>query len=280
MVLNTFARNVCPPIIWRQISGLKRRFGASIQESPDIVFSGDYASWEDADRASTGYSAPKILAKTREALLKVKRGEAAFERDSVVFEKIQYEFPLLAGLLRAATANSGCLSVLDFGGALGSTYFQNRSFLSIVNELRWSVVEQPLHVACGLTDFADEHLSFYPSIEACLRHETPNVLLLSSVLQYLPEPYRFLEGALSHGIEFVIVERTAFMRNGKDRLTVQQVPAWIYEASYPAWFLSEQRFLKSFHERYSMVASFPALDTCQPEGGAADYKGFIFELKR
>src|SRR5436305_14010450 len=102
-----------------------------------VRFSGNYKSWEEAERDSTGYAAPEILQKTRAALLKVKAGEAAFERDSVIFDTMQYNFSLLAGLLRAAAANHGRLSVLDFGGSLGSTYFQQRSFLCDVTDLHW-----------------------------------------------------------------------------------------------------------------------------------------------
>jgi len=57
--------------------------------------------------ASTGYDNDMILEKTRLALLKVKNGEAAYERDSVVFEDIQYAWPLLAGLLWVAAALAG-----------------------------------------------------------------------------------------------------------------------------------------------------------------------------
>src|SRR5712691_6915719 len=93
-----------------------------------IIFSGTYESWEAALRDSTGYDAPAIVEKTREALLKVKNGSAAFERDSVLFEKPDYPFPIIAATLKQALASDGRLSVLDFGGSLGSSYFQCRSF--------------------------------------------------------------------------------------------------------------------------------------------------------
>jgi putative methyltransferase (TIGR04325 family) len=212
-------------------------------------------------------------------MLKVKNGEAAFERDSVVFAFIEHQFPLLAGLMRAGTADGGRLSVLDYGGSLGSTYFQCRDFLSTVKELRWSIVEQPGHVACGRDDFANKQLYFYETIAECLQAERPNVLLLSGVVQCLPKPYDFLNDILQYEFAHIIVDRTAFASNGRDRLTVEHVPAWIYPASYPSWFLSEKRFLAHFEPRYKLVASFPALDAIDPEGGKAKYKGFIFELK-
>ena len=273
MSAKTFIKQVLPPAGVEALRGLYR----TICPVAPIRFTGDYPSWADAERAATGYSAPEILAKTRAALLKVKNGEAAFERDSVVFDRMQHEFPLLAGLLRAAVADAGRLSVLDFGGALGSTYFQCRGFLSGVKELRWCVVEQSAHVACGRADFASDQLKFYLTMDECLQAERPTVLLLSSVLQYLPQPYEFLAEALRHDFDHVIVDRIGFLCDGRDRLTVQHVPAWIYKASYPAWFLSEEKFLAGFRSKYDLVAIFSALDKLDPEGGKADYKGFVFE---
>jgi putative methyltransferase (TIGR04325 family) len=280
MSLKNFARDACPPALWRLASKLNRRRAQPSQAGDTITFSGDYASWEAAERDSGGYAAPEILAKTRAALLKVKNGEAAYERDSVTFDAIEHEFPLLAGLLRASEASGGGLSVLDFGGALGNSYFQCRRFLAVVRELHWSVVEQPAHVACGRSEFANDQLSFYSSIEECLQEEKPNVLLLSGVIQYLPKPYEFLADALRHEFDYVIIDRTAFMRDGRERLTVQHVPEWIYKASYPAWFLSRNVVMAKFHARYDLLAEFHALDTAQPEQGEADYLGFIFERKK
>jgi putative methyltransferase (TIGR04325 family) len=263
-----------PPIV----TNARRRFFAT-HNSESVKFTGDFTSWAKAEQSSTGYSIPSIVAKTRASMLKVKNGEAAFERDSVLFYEMEHSFPLLAGLLHASV-NHEYLSVLDFGGALGSTYFQCRGFLSIVKDLRWSIVEQPAHVVCGRAEFTNEQLHFYETIDDCLRAEQPNVLLLSSVIQYLPRPYEFLADVLTHEFDYVIIDRTPFLRSGRDRLTIEQVPAWIYEASYPSWFLSEKRFLERFQRRYDLVASFPALDRLHPEGEAADYKGFIFRLKQ
>lgn len=266
-------KNLLPPLLvngWRQVVRKKRE---------PIRFTGNYKSWEEAEKESTGYATPEILEKTCTALLKVKAGKAAFERDSVTFDVMQHEFQLLDGLSRAAAADAGHLSVLDFGGSLGSTYFQCRRFLSGVKALRWSVVDQPAQVACGKADFANEELHFYSTIEECLHEEHPNVLLLSSVIQYLAEPYAFLESATKHQIPYIIIERTAFTRSGRDRLTVQHVPAWIYDASYPAWFLSEPSFREIFASRYELVCEYVAAEELHPRGEKALFKGFQFHVK-
>ena len=143
--------DLLPPLLVRQLR----------RAPPDrgmIRFTGDHPDWGAALSESTGYDAPVILERTRDALRKVRDGEVAFERDSVVFAEQDYQFPLLACLLRAALESRGELNVLDFGGSLGSSYFQCRSFLPPLARLRWNIVEQAKHVECGRREFANEQL--------------------------------------------------------------------------------------------------------------------------
>src|SRR5271168_4027066 len=147
--------------MWRK--ELSRLLGKGLGDDR-ISFHGDYKSWEEASAHSTGYDAAVILEKTRAALMKVRDGEAAYERDSVLFDRIQHSFPVLAGLLRAAQARGGRLCVVDFGGSLGTVYFQSREFLAPVKSLEWLVIEQPSYVACGRKDFEPEQLHFYTTI--------------------------------------------------------------------------------------------------------------------
>jgi putative methyltransferase (TIGR04325 family) len=148
-----------------------------------------------------------------------------------------------------------------------------------VKDLRWSVVDQPAHVACGQADFANEQLRFYKTIDDCLRVENPSVLLLLSVLQYLPRPYAFLEEIVRREIPHVIVARTPFARNGSDRLTLQHVPAWIYKATLPAWFLSEPSFRRGFEEKYGLICEYTTGQYPSRRGTEACFKGFQFQLR-
>lgn len=249
------------------------------RRSPDkIAFSGNYDSWEAALRDSTGYDAPVIVEKTRAALLKVKNGAAIFERDSVLFDKPEYPFPIIGAMLGQALKSEGRLSVLDFGGSLGSSYFQCRSFFSALKILRWHVVEQAAHVACGRRDFESEELHFHETVGEFLRADpAPNVLLLSSVLPYLKEPYTQLAKLLSLKIPTVIVDRTAFLPGDEDRLAVERVPAAIYQASYPFWFLSETKFQQAIAEQYRTVATFTPVDAPLLAQAEGYFKGFVLE---
>ena len=267
----------------RRIAGAVRRRWSQSRTAPlAIDFTGDYASWVDAKRDSDGYESPVILERTTSALLKVQRGEAVYERDSVILDHPEYPFPVVAALLRAAADGHGRLSVLDFGGSLGSTYFQCRRLLGRVPSLEWLVVEQPRHVARGRELFEGGALRFFETADECMAQYRPNVLLLSGVLQCLPAPYDVLRTLLRYGIPHLVLDRTAFLRSDRDRLTVQAVPEWIYPASYPAWFLSETKLTQAITGAgYELVADFKGTDDLSPKDapGSGYDKGFIFDKR-
>ena len=254
----------------RALPYLMRRFAA-------VRFEGDYRSWREAQLASGGYDGDAILHQVRDALLKVKKGEAAYERDSVLFDRIQYSWPLLAGLLWIASRGNNRLQLVDFGGSLGSSYFQNRQFLSHLEELRWSVIEQGNFVECGQQLFQDRQLRFYRSLDDCLAAGPADAILLSSVLPYLEEPYRLLGECLERGFQYLIVDRTPFLTKGEDDLlTVQTVSAAIYPASYPAWFFNRDKFLEFLAPRYQLIEEFDSFESFQVGGARSQSKGFIF----
>ncbi len=234
------------------------------------ALTGDYQNWNEAIAASTGYNTESILERTKKALLKVKNGEAVYERDSVLFNKIQYSWPLLVGLLWAAARSNGCLNILDFGGSLGSSYFQNRKFIYQFSDLRWNIVEQPDHVREGKKFFEDEHLRFYESIESCLSHTNPNVVVLSGVLQYLKQPYELLDKVLKMHCICVIIDRTPYWNGHYDRLCVQHVDPQIFDASYPMWIFSLQKFREKLNN-----ALFEEFDSFENGLFGMMWKGFI-----
>lgn len=214
---------------------------------------GNYSSWKDAENMCTGYDASNILEKVKTSVLKVKNGEAAYERDSVLFEEIEYSALLSEALDRIATEKQGTLLLIDFGGSLGSSYFQNRSKLSGLNELKWNVVEQKHFVDCGKQFIQDERLKFNYTIEEALNENKADVLLLASVIQYFEKPYELIEKCLSYGFEYIIVDRTGFLEAHDERITVQKVPEFVYNASYPAWFLNEKKFRSAFEKKYELI---------------------------
>lgn len=273
MALKDMIRMATPPVF---IHLAKRLRGNGPTGAHGL--SGDYRSWDEAMAASTGYGNRIILEKTKAALLKVKNGEAAYERDSVLFDEIQYAWPLLAGLMWVAARSGGTLNVLDFGGSLGSTYFQNRAFLSDLPWVRWNIIEQSRYVETGNASFKDDRLHFYPDIAACQADTGPNVVLLSSVLQYLERPYTVFDQILGLPCNHIIIDRTPFWAGPTDHLCVQTVPPTIYPASYPSWIFSRQLFHAYLNEKWQIKAAFDSLDSLSAPVKAV-WQGLILERR-
>lgn len=234
---------------------------------------GNYDSWDVAKHKCSGYDSHIILEKVKESALKVKNGQVAFERDSVIFAEVQYSFPLLSGLMWIAAQNSGRLNVLDFGGSLGSSYYQNLHLLQYLEDFHWCIVEQPHFVEEGVKSFANDNLHFFYNMKECLKEYNIHVVLFSSVLQYMKEPYKILEEVFNHNIEYIIIDRTPFLRKGNDRITVQKVPEWIYKAKYPCWFFNKTKFLNFMNQSYKLILEFDALDKANI---TSEFKGFLF----
>jgi putative methyltransferase (TIGR04325 family) len=268
MAIKSIIKELLPPLIFR--------FAVKLYK-PKYGWSGNYASWQDAVNDSAGYDAPNIVEKVKDALLKVKNGEVAFERDSVLFDKIEYSWPMLAGLMWVASRHQQ-LSVADFGGSLGSSYFQNRKFLGHLKALKWGVIEQPLFVDYGKKYFEDSTLKFYPDFETCWKMQQPQVILFPCVLQYMEDPFAVLKNAFSYSPEYIIVDNMPFLRHGK-KIMVQTVPPDIYPASYPCWLLNKTEFVEFFASAYDMIADFKSDLAIKVGDEMIPYEGFIFKKK-
>jgi putative methyltransferase (TIGR04325 family) len=282
-----------PPIFFK----LKAVFSKK-EASEDIQFRKTDLSWDEIVKTTEGYSAENILEKCCDALLKVKNGEYPYERDSVLFEEKEIFYPLLAALFYAAAQNQNKLDLIDFGGSLGSTYYQNKDILKQAGlSLNWNIVEQANFVKCGRENFENSELRFFYKAEdvfnCVVLHPRPvvrerchvsnekssRILLLSSVLPYLKKPYDMLNKLFELDFQYVIIDRTWFLETEpEDVLTIQTVPAWIYKAAYPAWFLAKVKFREYIKNKYNVIFSWTALDQHRLPGFETGGYGFL--LKR
>ena len=266
MFLKPVIGDLLPPLLKRSLQRLRYQYG----------WFGDYPSWEAAVAESSGYQSDVILSRVRDAALQVKQGLARYEGDSVLFPEIQYSWPLLASLMHIASVNNGVLRLLDFGGSLGSTYNQNRRFLQGLPEVKWCIVEQEHFVRCGKEYFEDDRLRFHNSIQDCFASERPDAILLSSVLQYLSEPYELINEVIEKRFSYILIDRTGFSMDGKHHITLQKVNPTIYAASYPCHFFSRDKFCARFEPHYELVTEFPAMDK---SAYAAEFFGFLYRRR-
>jgi len=265
--MSHWLKDFVPPLLWKLARSVRPKL---------YGWFGNYETWQEAQSDCGGYDSEAIIEKVRTSLSKVKNGEAAFERDGILFEKPEYAWPVLSGLLMAH-AERKKLNVLDFGGSLGSTYFQHKTLLEKLGDVEWNIVEQAKFVAIGLEEFQTDTLRYYPTAEECFAHSQPNVLLLGSVIQYIDQPYKLLENLFSHPFEFIIIDRTTFDKNDRHRITVQKVDPRIYDASYPCHLFSESEFLDFLNRsKYELIAHYTSDNEVFEE---LVLHGFILKLK-
>lgn len=244
-----------------------------------IYYRGTYSEWEQAVAAASGYAEANLSQRIEQAALKVKHGEAVWEQDGVTRDHIPSNFPLFACLSRIALVKEGRLSVLDYGGALGSTYHQCRAFLPEICGWRWHIVEQPHVVKSGSHHFQTDELRFHVSMEECLKANTPDVVILSSVLQYLQDPYDLLERIGASSIKYLIIDRHP-CSSTQELITVQVVPPSLYPASYPSWLFDCEKMKLSLSHRYERLMEWEGMDPpIRGRGIDAQFSGFFLRKR-
>jgi putative methyltransferase (TIGR04325 family) len=220
-------------------------------------FDGPYATWSDAQSVCSGYNDPAIVQRVLDSTVAVQAGRAAYERDGVLFSDPLPEPGLIESLGHIAkTAADRPIRVLDFGGALGTTYWRHRNTLAPLAEWAWDVVEQPSFVSIGRAHLANSPLRFFESVAEAEVDAPHDIILASGVLQYLESPHAVLTDWAGRGFRWILLNNLPLHGAASDRLMIQQVPPEIYRASYPVWFFNRERFLADMSESYEIKREF------------------------
>ncbi|MDY0088333.1 MAG: methyltransferase, TIGR04325 family [Coriobacteriia bacterium] len=258
----------------RDFEWLTSRVKRALLPAPPLEWRAGYTSWADALSHSAGYDERDTLTAAIAATRDVVEGRAAYERDGVTFSEIQYSWPLLASLLYIAS-EADSLRVVDVGGALGSTYRQNRSMLVAVPEIRWMVVEQPAVARAGAAEFASDELSFTSDMANALEAGA-DLALFGSSLCYLPDPAAYLRDVTDSGIRFLALDRTPFIAEVDHEITVQHVRMHGRETSYPCWRFATKRFEDEVSVEWRQVLRWEC--DLQPDPAAIN-RGYLFERR-
>ncbi len=195
-------------------------------------------------------------------------------------------WPVTATLMVAATRRGGQLAVVDFGGAFGEYYYQNLEFLKHLSAVAWHVVEQPAVAARARRDGAPGALHFHDALDDALRAGEPDVLLLSSVLQYLPDPYGLLDRCVAARPRYVAIDRTLLGISVSDVVGMQVVPSNAYNPPLSQDLRLAMRFINvvTMHQRlsprYRLLEEFPSyFDSAADRPNEYVFRGFIYERR-
>ena len=243
---------------------------------------GNYSSWNEVNSLCKGYDDALIFDKVKQASLDVKNGLALFERDSVLFYEEEFDQDFL-NILEILSKEKQELNILDFGGALGSLYFQYKSKFDKFKKISWNIVEQKHYVDFGKSNLENDNLRFHYTIEDCLKeNKSINIILLSSVISYFEKPYDLLKKVIALKLDYILIDKTIFCNHEIDILTLQIVPPTIYDASYPCWILNENNLVNFLSVHYTIVHQYYPYGKASIEisNKTAYFKAILFKIKQ
>lgn len=210
-----------------------------------VYFEGRFSDFKSARELclGKGYEGEQIFARVKESAIAVKEGRAAYERDGYLFYEKDYYLQLLS-VLYEVFLQYGELNIIDFGGSLGSTYFQNKDRLKKISDrVEWNIIEQRHFVEWGRSNLEDDVLRFYYNINEI---EKCNCIIFGSSLQYLEKYETILAQIREKEIPYVVVDRLPV--SNESWVSVEYVHEPIYEAVYPLYILSEDMLAKQFED--------------------------------
>lgn len=263
-----FLKNIIPPFLYNLLLLL---FNKKIQ------FIGPYSCWKDASDNSTGYGSNKILSQVFKSSIRVKNGEAEYERDGINFYEQDYNWELLTTIvsLQKSKGLNEKVIIYDFGGSLGSTYFRNKKYFEFVClNFIWIIIEQESYYELGKRYFENANLKFYHSLDQVKNNFSADLIILGSVIQFVENPIKLIETLTSLCAHYIYIDRLFYSTEiSKPEIFIQKVPESINAGSYPCWIFPPFYFEKLFKDLgYSCVSKF----TCSDKLDNMTSNGFIF----
>lgn len=245
-----------------------------------VCYMGDYRDWESARKECKGYNDEVILEKVIQSTRKVLSGEAVWERDGYLFYEKKYNHCICAAILRCAVQNDNQgVRILDIGGALGSTYFQNKGYLSDIKNFEYVVAEQDSFAEYGEKNLEDGVLKFIKSSNGYKDCGKFDIVLMSASLQYIPEYREIILQIINLKPYYIILDR--ILVSERVRICKEDVPEKIYKSSYPVMIFTESEIIKLFENEYDLVeediSSVP--EEAYFVDGKAQSKLFVFIAK-
>jgi putative methyltransferase (TIGR04325 family) len=274
MSVRSISKLVCPPILWE----FMKKMINQMFPPQDQDFIGPYSTWSEAEALSDGWDSPAIVQKTFDLSIKVRDGLVAYGQDTIICNKINYSETILAFILLHLSCHKDKICIVDFGGSLGTNFYQNRKILRALSgtQVTWNIVEIPSIAKLGRDHFASTELFLYSDIDEiiqCREHATDSYLFSGS-LQYCPEPFKLLDKVIEQGGAKILAFDRLLVSHTYDHAVFIQTsdPRVFYPASYPTWCFSKSVFVSYLKKKgFDLVEEF----TSSPED-YFDHSGMIF----
>lgn len=251
-----------------RLSQRKSAFLRSTNRTSILHLTGPYSDYETALLHSQGYDSSVVLDKVYQGVLAVLNREAAYERDGTAFKKAPETLHLnnlLSSILKPGD------TVVDFGGGLGGLFINHPSLFKACG--RRVVVEQDSFVGAGQSLCRDFGIAIEFLNSLSLLDSEPDVLILSSVLSYLPDPFLVLDQAAKLRPKAIIVDRTPVTDSPHLQWFVQDNPGYYREpVSYPVAPIPERLLIDKL-DGYTLTRTW----TNSFDAQIPPHRGFHFE---
>jgi putative methyltransferase (TIGR04325 family) len=208
--------------------------------------------------------------------------QASIEAIISTSEVLTWNERLLAIALAQARHSDKQLTVVDFGGAFGghiATFLKVAKYTSY----SWTVIEIPTIVEEGRRRIP-------PGVP--LRYETqierapasPDLIVASGALQYLPAPYEMLVRFANVNPRLVFLDRVPFINASEDFLTLQHVPGRYFAdgqaRDVPAWWFARERFIETLESTFSIDWTAQTGERTVVNGLSSVWEGMAMHPKR
>lgn len=243
-----------------------------------VKFVGPFKSWKEANINSSGYHNEDYFNKVLTNILFSKDIDHIYERDSeLVYDK---KYPLrIINFINHNFKNK--LKVIDFGGSLGSFFFQNKSKIKS-KSIKWAIYEQKSLFKIGKKFITHKNVFFFNKMSE-IKKLKPHVILFSSVLEYLHNPKKHINDLLKiKSIRFVIIDRLLISNSNIDEIYVQKNPKKYFSMSYPCRIFSKKNFLFNYFKNLKQINTGNSY-VGKPfflNGKKIVYKFFILKVKK
>lgn len=151
------------------------------------------------------------------------------------------------------------LDVIDFGGGLGSNYFQNLKLIRALADAQtsWNVVERAPLARIGAEQFQTSQLSFHDDLGA-VRLDHP-VLLFTGSLQYVADAFGLLETAVKL-TDIIALDRVLVWAEAEHGVFVQRLDTRRFgPVTLPTWCFAQSTLIDWFAARgFRLVERFEA----------------------
>jgi putative methyltransferase (TIGR04325 family) len=228
MNITKVINGMLPPAMKTFIRGSLSRFIGFVEVS----------SWAEAQKAVAGYetdtAVESIIASIQQVHAISNETKELSSRDLQIISSF-------AIAIAAVGVSNTKIKVVDVGGAGGDYFFMFANAMPAVT-FDWVVVETPaLAAAISKTETGlGRGIRWVSSLDEA--GSDFDIALLSSVMQYVDDPYGLLT-KVAHKCKVMIINRIPLTTSKVDQATVQHVRTHGRRGAYPAWFFGSDVFI-------------------------------------